>query len=109
MSESASVIPRLTTAERLILDLLREGELFGLLLVTRSEGRLKRGTVYVALRRMRKKGYVQSRTEPRPPGGTGVPRRWYRPTEYGLRVFYAWMLAAREFDAQTQEVRPDAA
>src|ERR1041384_8825092 len=86
MSDIARLIPRLSATERLILDLLRGGELFGLQLVDRSDGALKRGTVYVTLGRMQDKGYVESRTEPLPPGAIGLPRRWYRPTEYGVRV-----------------------
>ena len=101
MSEIARLIPRLSTTERLILDLLRESELFGLQLVDRSQGTLKRGTVYVTLGRMQDKGYVQSRTEPLPPGAIGLPRRWYRPTEYGLRVLNAWAMAARSFASQS--------
>ena len=96
----SGLVPRLATTERLILDLLREGELFGLQLVDRSEGALKRGTVYVTLGRMQDKGYVESRTEPLPPGAIGLPRRWYRPTVYGLRVRDAWLLAARAFAGQ---------
>jgi PadR family transcriptional regulator PadR len=94
------LVPRLAGTERLILDLLREGELFGLQLVDRSEGALKRGTVYVTLGRMQDKGYVESRTEPLPVGAIGLPRRWYRPTAYGLRVRDAWLLAARAFAEQ---------
>lgn len=109
MSERASQIPRLTTNERLILDLLREGELFGLQLVARSEGTLKRGTVYVTLRRMLHKGYIRSRTEPLPSGAFGLPRRWYCATEYGLRVCCAWTMAASSFAGQRQEIRTDAA
>ena len=111
MSEIARLIPRLSTTERLILDLLRESELFGLQLVDRSEGTLKRGTVYVTLGRMQDKGYVESRTEPLPPGAIGLPRRWYRPTEYGLRVLNAWAMAARSFAAESAapEIRTGAA
>ena len=109
MSEIARLIPRLSTTERLILDLLRQSELFGLQLVDRSAGALKRGTVYVTLGRMQDKGYVESRTEPLPPGAIGLPRRWYRPTEYGLRVLNAWALAARSFAAQSPEIRTGAA
>src|SRR3954468_14030226 len=97
MSDLARLIPRLSATERLILDLLREQDLFGLQLVDRSEGALKRGTVYVTLGRMQEKGYVESRTEPLPPGAIGLPRRWYKPTPYGLRVGDAWLLAARAF------------
>jgi PadR family transcriptional regulator PadR len=107
MSDIARLVPRLSTTERLILDLLRESEQFGLQLVDRSEGALKRGTVYVTLGRMQDKGYVESRTEPLPVGAIGLPRRWYRPTVYGLRVLDAWGLAARAFAAQ--EIRTGAA
>ena len=88
-------LPSLSRAERLILELLSEEETFGLALVHRSRGALKRGTVYVTLGRMQDKGYVQSRTEARAPGAIGLPRRLYRPTAHGLRVLNAWALAAR--------------
>lgn len=93
---TSSSLPRLSGAEQVILDLLVEhGELFGLALVERSDGRLKRGTVYVTLGRMEAKGYLDSRQEPLPPGATGLPRRLYTPTAYALRVREAWRLAAR--------------
>ena len=88
-------LPTLSRAERLILELLSEEETFGLALVERSHGTLKRGTVYVTLGRMQEKGYVESRTEARAPGAIGLPRRLYRPTAHGLRVLNAWALAAR--------------
>src|SRR5262249_39571035 len=68
-------IPRLSPRERLILELLAEEEMFGLQLVERSKGALKRGTVYVTLGRMQEKGLVESRTEPLSPGAIGLPRR----------------------------------
>jgi len=88
-------VPSLSSTERLILELLADEESFGLGLVERSRGALKRGTVYVTLGRMQEKGYVESRTEARAPGTIGLPRRLYRPTAHGLRVFNAWALAAR--------------
>ena len=88
-------VPRLSRTERTILDLLRDEETFGLALVERSKGALKRGTVYVTLGRMQEKGYVQSRTETPSPGAIGLPRRLYQPTAHGLRVLDAWNLAAR--------------
>jgi DNA-binding PadR family transcriptional regulator len=91
-----SDLPRLSSAERLILDLLVEhGELFGLEMVQRSSGRLKRGTVYVTLGRMQAKGYLDSRQQALPAGGIGLPRRLYRPTGYAQRVHQAWQHAAR--------------
>ena len=88
-------LPRLSRTEHLILSLLAEGENFGLGLVKRSRGGIKRGTVYVTLARMQEKGYVESRTELRPVGAIGLARRVYRPTAEGLRVLDAWALAAR--------------
>lgn len=93
-----SHLPRLSRTERAILDLLRDhGEMFGLLMVERSEGGLKRGTIYVTLGRMQEKGLVESRQEPLPPGGIGLPRRLYRPTGHALRILDAWSLAEHAF------------
>ena len=90
-------LPRLSSTEHLILELLAGEEMFGLQLVEESNGGLKRGTVYVTLGRMQEKGYVESRTEERPAGAIGLPRRLYKPTAYGLRVLKAWKAAARTF------------
>ena len=56
--------------ERVIADLLHQrGEMYGLDLVRRSDGRLRRGSIYVTLARMEDKGLVESRYEkPRAPG-----------------------------------------
>lgn len=86
---------RLSPTEYLILDLLQERESFGLELVERAQGALKRGTVYVTLARMQDKGYVTSRTEALPQGAIGLPRRLYRPTAYGAAVRQVWSQAAR--------------
>jgi PadR family transcriptional regulator len=91
-------LPHLAPTERLILRLLIEqGELFGLQLVERSNGRLKRGTVYVTLGRMQDKGYLESRREALPAGAIGLPRRLYRPTAYARRVLEAWQFAEQMF------------
>ena len=87
---------RISRTEQEILSLLvSDGELFGLQLVERSDGAVKRGTVYVTLGRMQEKGYIESRTEPPAPGAIGLPRRLYRPTAYGVGVFQAWNRAGR--------------
>jgi DNA-binding PadR family transcriptional regulator len=84
-------VPRISNKEACILEMLaRDGELYGLQLVARSRGRLKRGTVYVTLGRMEEKGYVASRTEEAPDGAGGLPRRLYDATPYGLRVLKVW-------------------
>jgi DNA-binding PadR family transcriptional regulator len=81
----------------LILELLADaGPLFGLKLVELSQGRLKRGTVYVTLARMEAKGYLESEQEPAVPGAIGLPRRIYRTTTRGELVLRAWTMMARE-------------
>jgi len=93
---SGATHPRLAAKERLILELLAsEGPMFGLQLVERSRGALKRGTVYVTLARLERKGYVDSEQEPPAPGAIGLPRRIYRPTALGRRVLRAWTTLAK--------------
>ena len=93
-----SDLPTLSTTERLIIELLDEHEeLFGLRMVELSEGRLKRGTVYVTLGRMQEKGYLESRQEALPPGAIGLPRRLYRPTGLAMRVLSAWRAAEAHY------------
>lgn len=90
--------------ELLILDLLvSEGPMYGLQLVERSRGALKRGTVYVTLGRMESKGLIESEQEPPDPGAIGLPRRFYRPTALGERVLRAWTTFTREV---AWEVKP---
>ena len=89
-----TALPRLSTTERLIIELLTEhDELFGLRMVELSHGRLKRGTVYVTLGRMQEKGLLESRQEPLPPGAIGLPRRLYKPTGLAMRILAAWQAA----------------
>ena len=93
-------LPQFSSTERLIIELLvARDELFGLQMVELSEGRLKRGTVYVTLGRMQEKGYLESRQEPLPPGAIGLPRRLYRPTGFALRALAAWKVAERLYVA----------
>ena len=94
-------LPRLSSKEFLILDLLSgPGELYGMGLVTRSQGRLKRGTVYVTLHRMEEKGLVRSRVEELEEPRAGLPRRLYRPTDRGLALLRAMELAALHLAAE---------
>jgi DNA-binding PadR family transcriptional regulator len=82
---------RLSGKEFKILDLLiRNGEMYGLQMVQRSDGDLVRGTVYVVLDRMEDKGLVESRVDENAQGVSGLPRRLYRPTGYGAQVFKQW-------------------
>jgi DNA-binding PadR family transcriptional regulator len=101
-----SDLPKFSGAERLIIELLAaHDELFGLRMVELSEGRLKRGTVYVTLGRMTEKGYLESRQEALPEGAIGLPRRLYRPTGLAMRVLATWQAAEQIYltGAEPQE------
>ena len=90
--------------EVLVLELLvSEGPMYGLQLVERSGGALKRGTVYVTLGRMESKGFIASEQEAPNPGAIGLPRRIYRPTALGERILRAWATFTREV---ALEVKP---
>ena len=89
--------PRLSSKERVILELLAaRGRMYGLQLVSDSHGRLKRGTVYVTLGRMEKKGFIESAPEKLLDDTGLVPRRMYRATAFGVRVLESWTRLARE-------------
>lgn len=79
------VIP--TSKQRVILEILQRErrEMYGLEIVKASQGRVKRGTVYVDLDLLEDHGYVVSREEPQdPPPSLTIKRRLYRLT--GKRV-----------------------
>lgn len=81
--------PRLSEKEFTVLDLLRSGvEHYGLEMVKKSNGALKRGTIYVTLERMTEKGLVTSRRE-NSRKHTGMPRRLYKITGEGQSVLLA--------------------
>jgi DNA-binding PadR family transcriptional regulator len=88
--------PTLSATERVILELLaaRQAQMYGLELVAESEAKLKRGTVYVVLGRMQRKGYVEAEPEKFADDSGLVPRRMYRATALGLRVLRVWTIAA---------------
>jgi DNA-binding PadR family transcriptional regulator len=89
-------VPTLSAKEGIVLDLLLRNpatEMYGLELVRESGRKLARGTIYVTLSRMEDKQFVQSRLEERQPNVSGMPRRLYRATGYGQKVYEAWQLA----------------
>ena len=97
MNDNKNEFPKLSRKEMLTLEMLiGKGEMFGLEMVEASEGELKRGTVYVTLQRMGDKGYIESHEEPRSMPEIGIPRRKYRTTGLGERV-YQTNVKAREF------------
>ena len=87
------------------MDLLRGSERYGLELVDASGGTLKRGSVYVILARMEEKGFVESRQEDRQPRASGLPRRLYRATRYGLKVHRAFALLREALALKTVEAQ----
>ena len=89
-------VPTLSGKEAAILELLLAtpaSEKYGLEMVADSKGELSRGTVYVTLSRMEDKGYVASRPEEPDPHVSGIPRRLYKVTGYGRKVYEVWQLA----------------
>lgn len=88
-------VPSLSRKEAMILDMLllnASRGMYGLELVNKSDGRLKRGTVYVTLSRMQEKGFIESHQEEQEEGSIGLPRRLYKPTGFGQKIFEAWQL-----------------
>ena len=83
----------LTTREAFVLAFLtRYGKGYGLQMVKKSKGLLKRGSVYVTLHRMQQKGYVRSKKETVPPDEKGPPRRHYTATAKGAQALDSWKL-----------------
>lgn len=95
MSLTLSMCRRMATKlispkEAQILQLLVSGgEMYGLQLVRESKGELKRGTIYVTLDRMQKKGYLDSRHE-HDAHTPGLPRRLYFLTAPGEKALELW-------------------
>ena len=102
---TAIKLPSISVRECLVLEQLRTGDKYGLELVTASRGALKRGTVYVTLGRMERKGFVESRQEPLAAGAIGLPRRLYRATAYGLKVLDAYQLLREALALRPSEAR----
>lgn len=85
-------VPSLSKKEQRILQLLiSNGEMYGLEMV-KADSALKRGTIYVTLGRMADKGYVESR-QVKEEGRPGLPKRVFRASALGARVYDAWQIA----------------
>jgi len=93
-------MPRITNTEAMIMKILLEkagAEIYGWELMEASDGKLKRGTIYVILNRMEDKGFIDSRKEVRREGARGLPRRMYKLTGLGQKTIYAWEVAISSF------------
>ncbi len=80
-------MPKIERGKRLeILRQLRDhGESYGLQMVNRSGGSLKRGTVYVVTGGLERDGLVAARVE-ESTDGPGLPKRHYSLTDDGKRA-----------------------
>ena len=73
-------------------------ELYGLEMIKRSKGTLKRNSIYVVLGRMEDQGFIKGR-EVKEKGTPGMPRRLYRITGLGQRALAAREAAQSAWDA----------
>jgi DNA-binding PadR family transcriptional regulator len=78
---------KLSKKQELIIDLLGQREMYGLDLIHRSGGSLRRGTIYVHLSRMEELDLIQGRRCDKPVREGCLPRRIYRTTEHGRSTF----------------------
>ena len=88
--ERTSAATTMSATEYLIMSLLIGNggrEMYGMQMIGKAQGKLKKGTIYVLLGRLEEKGYVRGRTEM--VEGSAIPRRMYRPTGHGHKVFEA--------------------
>ena len=87
---------KLSDNEALVLQLLSAASpQYGLELVRASDDRLRRGTVYVLLDRMERKGLISSEPAATPAGERGPARRTYRLTGLGERAREWWEAGGR--------------
>lgn len=86
----------MTEQEITILEILDRNrrEMYGLDIVKQSNGKLKRGSIYIQLNRLEKWGLITSRAEDEVDPQVQIVRRLYRITKGGVSALY---------DAQTQD------
>lgn len=78
---------QLPHSELTILKLTAAGGLwYGLRIIQEAQGQIALGSVYTLLRRMEKKGYLQSQLEDKPAHIPGQPRRLYTITAFGKKA-----------------------
>lgn len=95
---------RPTNKELDILDVLvaHPRGLYGLEIVEKSNGKVKRGSVYVYMNRLHQDNLVEVQKSPPPKGQGGLPRPIYRITGLGQRI----LDAEKAYDLRLAGVRP---
>ena len=92
----------ITKTEALVLQQLVSAagsELYGLSMVKAADGALKMGSVYVILGRLQDKGFVESRREElAQDSDRSVPRRLYKITGAGRRIYLAYEAAMSAYE-----------
>lgn len=88
MNDRKLILPSRTEA-RILSMLIQHGEMYGLELAEKSDGEIPRGTVYVTLARMVKKGFVRSSAASRGTDTRGMPRKVYQATGAGEKALRA--------------------
>ena len=87
------------TLDFIILHFLRKKEYYGYELISEikhsASMNISEGTVYPLLTRLKTEGFIDSRWEERE---TGVPRKYYRVTEEGRRVYREMKTALKEYN-----------
>lgn len=76
----------LSHKEELVIDIVRDQEMYGLDIVKKSGGKFKRGTVYLTLSGMEERGLLEATVVPSRHEGC-LPRRRYRVTDRGMGTF----------------------
>lgn len=90
---------RLSPTEHKVLTMVAElGEAYGLQLFRRAAGELKKGSVYMLLGRLTRKGFVTVRRVPLPEGEIGPSRMAYRMTDAGATALKSWAAARAAWD-----------
>jgi DNA-binding PadR family transcriptional regulator len=78
----------MTNEAAILFLLMKFGPMYGLEIVKKSNGVLKRGSIYVALDRAEDRGFVSSKmVRPRRNGERGPDRREYRITKAGMKEY----------------------
>ncbi len=79
--------------------LVENGDMYGLELVAKSNGVLKKGTIYVTLDRLETSGMIESKMKEPPRGSQGPARRIYKVTGLGQRTLKQALNARSALDS----------